>query len=66
MATFKDKYPKICDAICPICKRTCMFKMEKHTDEDGNWTAHICGPHWWVKFKTNGHTQEIYGHTVTP
>src|SRR5258708_3677949 len=46
MATFKDKYPKICDALCPICKRTCLFKMEKHTDDEGNWTAHVCGPHW--------------------
>ena len=46
---FRDKYPRTCPEFCPVCKRTCTNKIEKHTDDNGNLTAHICGAHWWIR-----------------
>jgi hypothetical protein len=53
--SFKDKYPKKCPEICPRCKKGCMHGMqEHHADADGNPTAHVCGPHWWIKVTVFG------------
>lgn len=61
--SFKDKYPRICDAICPRCKRTCMHKMEMH-NIDGVPSVHVCGPHWWIRIETpySGGPIEINGN----
>jgi hypothetical protein len=46
---FKDKYPRRCNQLCPRCKKPCMYGIEKHFNEEGCITAHVCGPHWWIE-----------------